>query len=317
MRKAIPAAIAALALAAPTAAGAHVTLQPDSAPEGGFTRLDVRVPDERDDKGTIKVAVKLPPGFVSASYEPVPGWTTRITKQKLTKPIKVEGLDVDEQIAQITWTGDPAKGGVIEPGQFQDFGLSVAIPRGRPGAKLTFKALQTYQGGEVVRWIGPPDADEPAPTVTLTSGDVGSRTQPTGPTPAATPAKTDSRGGGNDGLAIAALIVGALGLLAGVAGLLAVRRARTPRAPGPRDRLRPVLEFLLTLAPLALLVVSLLAGRFVGEQRILRRLRGLMPVRRARPARRRAPLHAALRSLLERGAITARGPPSGLAVIES
>ena len=33
-------------------------------------------------------------------------------------------------------------------------------------------------------------------------------------------------GGGSDGLAIVALIVGALGLITGVAGLLAARRAR-------------------------------------------------------------------------------------------
>ena len=172
MRRAIPAAAAALALAAPATAAAHVTLQPATAPAGGFARLDVRVPNERDDKGTIKVDVKLPAGIVSASYEPVPGWTTTITKEKLAKPIKVEGLDVNQQISRITWTGD-GKQGVIEPGQFQDFGLSLAIPKGKPGSTLTFKALQTYQGGEIVRWIGPPDADEPAPTVTLTAGGEG------------------------------------------------------------------------------------------------------------------------------------------------
>ena len=40
-----------------------------------------------------------------------------------------------------------------------------------PGKALTFKALQTYTGGEVVRWIGPPDADEPAPQVTLAAAE--------------------------------------------------------------------------------------------------------------------------------------------------
>ena len=47
------------------------------------------------------------------------------------------------------------------------------MPDGKPGSEVTFKALQTYQGGEVVRWIGPPDADEPAPTVTLTAAADG------------------------------------------------------------------------------------------------------------------------------------------------
>ena len=48
-----------------------------------------------------------------------------------------------------------------------DFGLSVRIPD-KAGEKLTFKALQTYSGGEVVRWIGAEDSDNPAPIVTVT-----------------------------------------------------------------------------------------------------------------------------------------------------
>src|SRR5215213_6605392 len=141
MRQLIPAAFGALALVAPASAAAHVTIQPSTAPAGGFTRLDVRVPNERDDKGTIKVDVQMPPGFAFASYEPVPGWSVDITKEKLDKPMEVEGLELHERIARITWTGDPARGGIIEPGQFQDFGLSVGMPDGAPGSKLTFKAL--------------------------------------------------------------------------------------------------------------------------------------------------------------------------------
>ena len=239
MRNLIVSAVAALALAAPATAGAHVTIQPNTAPAGGFTRLDVRVPNERDDKGTVKVDVQMPPGFAFASYEPVAGWTVKITKEKLDKPIEIEGLELNEQISRITWTGDPRKGGIVEPGQFQDFGLSVGIPDAKPGAELTFKALQTYEGGEIVRWIGPEDADEPAPTVTLTAagagGGHGAPAQPaggqesSGSRPAA-PASSDSADGGSDGLALAALIVGGLGLLAGVGGLL-VTRARTQPSP--------------------------------------------------------------------------------------
>jgi uncharacterized protein YcnI len=223
MRHLIPIALAAVALVAPATAGAHVTIQPTTAPAGGFTRLDVRVPNERDDKGTVEVAVQMPPGFAFASYEPVPGWSVKIAKEKISKPIEVEGLEMNEQISRITWTGDPSKGGIIAPGQFQDFGLSVGIPDGKPGAKLTFKALQTYQGGEIVRWIGPEDADEPAPTVTLTAQPADDQ----GATPSAPAAPVSTDDGDSDGLAVAALIVGALGLLAGVGGLLTARRART------------------------------------------------------------------------------------------
>jgi len=224
----------AVALVAPAAAAAHVTVQPSTAPAGGFTRLDVRVPNERDGTGTVKVDLKLPPGFLTASYESVPGWTVKVTKAKLAKPIKVEGFDVTEQVDRITWTGD-GKQGVIGPGQFRDFGLSVAMPKGKPGSKLTFKALQTYQGGEIVRWIGPEDGDEPAPTVTLTAGGEGgghgapaagsgSAASTTTQAPANAAGDDDS-----DPLAIVALLVGALGLLAGIAGVLAARLAT--RAP--------------------------------------------------------------------------------------
>jgi periplasmic copper chaperone A len=55
MRKTSPFACAATALAAPAAAQAHVTLQPTEVPAGGFTRLDVRIPNERDNADTTKV----------------------------------------------------------------------------------------------------------------------------------------------------------------------------------------------------------------------------------------------------------------------
>jgi uncharacterized protein YcnI len=229
MHKTIPAAIAAAALIAPAAAGAHVTLQPDSAPAGGFARLDVRVPNERDDAGTVKVAVQMPPGVATASYEPVPGWSVEVTREQLDEPIDVHGEAITEQVSQVTWTGSPRRGGIIEPGQFQDFGLSLRVPDGEPGDELTFKAVQTYQGGEVVRWIGPADAEEPAPIVTLAAAEDEHAAAPAEATDAAQPAAatTSEDGGGSDGLAIAALIVGAVGLVAGVAGLAAARRART------------------------------------------------------------------------------------------
>ncbi len=67
-------ASAAALLAIPVgAAQAHVTLQPKTAPAGGFVVEDVRVPNETDDAVTTKVAVQLPDGFAEASYQTVPG----------------------------------------------------------------------------------------------------------------------------------------------------------------------------------------------------------------------------------------------------
>jgi len=69
-RKIAVAAVAALALAVPAAAGAHVTLQPNTAPAGAFTVLNVRVPTERDNASTVKVAVQLPHGFSRCPTSP-------------------------------------------------------------------------------------------------------------------------------------------------------------------------------------------------------------------------------------------------------
>jgi uncharacterized protein YcnI len=213
-------ALAALFALAPAAA-AHVTVQPQEAPAGGFTRLDVRVPNERDGGDTTKVVMQLPPGFLSVSYEPVPGWDIKIGKRKLDKPVEQFGERVTEEVGRITFTGD-GESGVIRPGEFQDFGLSVAVPD-KPGATLTFKALQTYSNGEVVRWIGPPDAEEPAPQVKLTAAE-GDEAASEAPAEQAAPAGGEDDGGGSDALAIIALVVGAAGLAAGLAALLARRR---------------------------------------------------------------------------------------------
>ena len=212
-------------LAVPAMADAHVTVQPKEAPAGEFTRLDVRVPNEEDDAGTTKVQVQMPPGFAFVSTEPVPGWKAEIKKQKLSKPIDAgHGEKISEQVSQVTWTGD-GKTGIVKPGEFQDFGLSVGVPDDKPGTKLTFKALQTYQGGQVVRWIGPPEADKPAAQVTLTKPETEEAADITPASPPAVGDSDDDDGGASTGLVILALVLGAAGVLTGAAALMRGRAA--------------------------------------------------------------------------------------------
>ncbi|HEX2127017.1 MAG TPA: YcnI family protein, partial [Thermoleophilaceae bacterium] len=208
----ISAAVAVAVLVLAPAASAHVTIQPEEVPAGGFTRMDVRVPTERDDASTTKVDVQFPPGFLSVSTEPVPGWDAKITMRKLDKPVEQFGEQVTEEVGRITFTG-----GSIGPGEFQDFGLSVGVPD-KPGSTLTFKAIQTYSGGEVVRWIGPPDSEQPAPQVKLTAAEAaGDGSQAAAQQPQA-PAGGDDDDSSNT-LSIIALIVGIAGLAAGLAAL--------------------------------------------------------------------------------------------------
>jgi uncharacterized protein len=224
-KKILAGATAIGAFALPAAAQAHVTLQPRNAPAGAFTVENVRVPNERDNAATTKVDLKLPPGFVSVSYAAAPGWKAHVSKTKLAKPIKTDDGLVTEQVSRITWTAS-SKADAIQPGQFRDFPLSLHIP-GKAGDKLTFKALQTYSNGEVVRWIGTPDAAQPAPQVAVVAAtEGGDGAAMTGPPaqPAAAVSRAKSAGGASKGLAIVALIVGVLGLLAGLAALLTRRR---------------------------------------------------------------------------------------------
>jgi uncharacterized protein YcnI len=211
----IAAALAVPFALAPVAA-AHVTLQPEQAPAGGFTRLDVRVPTERDNASTTKVEMRMPPGFLSVSYEPEPGWDVELTMRELNEPVEQFGERVTEEVGRITFTAQ-GEANAIGPGEFRDFGLSVAVPEGRPGSMLSFPALQTYSNGEVVRWIGPPDSEEPAPQVELTAAEEEAAAPPPGEQQRAVAESEDDDG---NGLAIAALIVDAAGLAAGLAALL-------------------------------------------------------------------------------------------------
>jgi uncharacterized protein YcnI len=189
------AAVLVLATAGPAAA--HVTVQPSEAAPGGYAKLAFRVPNEEEAANTTKLVVQLPTNatFKSVSTKPLPGWT--VTKTDTT----------------ITW-----EGGKIAPGEFQEFEISVG-PLPTDVDALEFKAVQTYDDGDVVRWIDSPVAgggepEHPAPTLKL----VADATTPT------TAPSSDDGGDGGDGGVVGAYVVGALGVLLGGAALVLARR---------------------------------------------------------------------------------------------
>ena len=224
-------AVTLSALAVPAVAQAHVTLQPKTAAAGAYVVEDVRVPNETDDAVTTKVAVQFPEGFAEASYQTIPGWSVKVVKEKLATPVKTDDGEITEGVKTITWTAKSKADG-IAPGQFQDFPLSVQIP-GKAGDTLTFKALQTYSDGTVARWIGAPDADKPAPQVQVTeaaddhhatAAPAADDTATTENTSAPTVATGSADDSDSNTLAIIALVIGALGLLAGGASFMSARR---------------------------------------------------------------------------------------------
>lgn len=231
--------VTATTLAAPAAAQAHISLHPNTIPAGAFVTLDVRVPGEQEGAYAYKIDMLVPPGFTGIDTQNVPGWSVHEIVTKPATPIQTEEGPVDEEVSQIVWTGDRSKLGRLENGSFIQFPLSIAMPSDLAGQSLAFKTVQYYSNGKVVHWIGPPSAEFPAPTVNITAKggaieDVaGGEAGPTpGETPAASstvaaPVSASSSGGASKGLAITALVVGALGLLAGIGGLVAARRARS------------------------------------------------------------------------------------------
>ena len=153
-------------------AGAHVSINPSSAPKGGFQVLSFNVPNEQDDANTVKVEVQLPTKYPIAfvSTQPMTGWTVEVQKTTLAKPVKTDDGEVTAAVTDITWT---ATDGGLKPGEFDLFTIS-AGPLPTKTNKLTFKAIQTYSNGDVVNWIqqtvkGAPEPEHPAPTLTLTA----------------------------------------------------------------------------------------------------------------------------------------------------
>ncbi|MFC4590761.1 YcnI family protein [Sphaerisporangium corydalis] len=242
-RRAVTVSAGALALTLGLAlpALAHVTINPGTAEKGGWTKIGFRVPNERDKGASDKLEVQFPTDhpLPFVSVRPIPGWTVKMTKGKLPKPVvSDDGDKVTESVLKITWSG-----GKIQPGEFQEFEVSVG-PLPKDVDELVFPAIQSYAGGEVVKWTDAPKADgsepeHPAPVLKLVDPAQVGEGVPTATPPVAAPPSgapsvapvvvTRAAGdGGSDGtarlLGVLGIVVGLLG--AGV-GVLGLRRARS------------------------------------------------------------------------------------------
>lgn len=215
--------VAAAVVAFALPAAAHVTINPTTAEPGGYGAFSVRVPNEQADADTTKVQLYLPADhpIASVSVQPTPGWVVQVTKGHLAKPIQTDDGPVTEAVTAITWSG-----GIIPPGRFQQFWVSLG-PLPTDTNTLYFKALQTYtdQAGKstVVRWIDLPsggaEPEHPAPSVTLAKAAAPA-------SPPAAKVKDDS--GTATALGAAGLVAGLLGLATGILAL--VRSGRSTSA---------------------------------------------------------------------------------------
>jgi uncharacterized protein YcnI len=232
--------VLALGLALP--AGAHVTVDTDSVPAGGFTAVTLTVPHGCEDAPTSKIAVEIPEPILNAAPQVVAGWEAETTIEELAEPVEGAHGEVTERIAEITWT---AEVGNELPSPFrQVFTIGFQAPE-EVGERLYFKVLQTCTEGETA-WIeetedGAEEPEHPAPFVDVVEAtedghgggaETTEATEPAEatedaaePVAASTSASTDDGddGGSSDGLAIGGLVLGALGLAAGGAALVKTR----------------------------------------------------------------------------------------------
>ena len=173
--------MAAIVVLPATAASAHVTIEPPSAPKGTDAVISFVVPNEMENANTTQVQVVFPTDHLipDASTQPVAGWTPRSQMAHSDKPLQTDHGTTNDYVQSITWSG-----GSIPPGQFQEFAIALGLPD--DASSLTFKALQTYSNGQIVRWIetrgaGQPEPENPAPVLQLTSanGDTSAATTTT------------------------------------------------------------------------------------------------------------------------------------------
>ncbi|MCT9075941.1 YcnI family copper-binding membrane protein [Streptomyces fulvoviolaceus] len=227
-RAGVVTALAAIGvLTAAGVASAHVTVHPESYAKGATDgALTFRVPSESDTASTTKVQLFLPTDhpLLGVLVSPHDGWTAKVTDTKLKTPVKTDDGTITDAVSEITWTG-----GKVGPGQYEDFDVAFGqLPDDT--AQLTFKTLQTYSDGKVVRWIeeaaqGDEEPENPAPVLKLTAS--GSSAAAASTTSKGSAESADSASDSTArGLGIGGLVVGALGL---AAAAFAVVRSRTSR----------------------------------------------------------------------------------------
>lgn len=165
----------------PAVASAHARISPAVSLAGKLQLYSLAVPTEKAGVTTRKVVMTVPAGFgIDSFVPPPPGWTM---SQKTT------GSGDNAVVTQVTWTGGKTPTGEDSLFQF--------LAQPSSAKTYAFQVQQTYSDGSIVNWAGPESSAAPAPAIDVAS--------------------SPSSGGGSgvSVLSLVALILGALGLLAG------------------------------------------------------------------------------------------------------
>ncbi len=159
-------------------ASAHARISPPVSIAGKLQLYSLGVPTEKSGATTTKIVMTVPSGFgIDSFVPPPPGWH---------QSLQQTGSGDSAVIEKVTWTGGDTPTGEDSLFQF------LAQPAST--GTYTFTVQQTYSDGSIVNWAGSETSAAPAPTIDAVSS-LG--------------------GGGVSVITIIALILGALGVIAG------------------------------------------------------------------------------------------------------
>lgn len=213
---AVPAAAAVLALGVAGPAVAHVTATPTSTDPGSYTLVSFSVGHGCDGSPTTEVAIQLPDSVYSATPTRHPYYEVEKVMEELDEPITdAHGNEVTERVDRIVYTADTP----LPDDQRDAFELSLQIPEDATG-QLVFPTVQTCEQGETA-WTevadeGAAEPEHPAPAFAVAATESAEE-------PAVQPSQTEEESG--NGLALAGLVAGVLGLVLGAIALVRTRRA--------------------------------------------------------------------------------------------
>jgi periplasmic copper chaperone A len=228
----VAAATGALTLAVAGSAAAHVTAAPGEGPADGFATLTFGVPHGCEGSPTTELRIRIPPSVPTATPSVHPLWDVA-TKEGRKDPVELHGEKITSGVSEVTYTAKEP----LPDERLAQFPISVRLPAGKEGDVVYFPTVQKCEKG-AHRWIQIPakgesseELEEPAPAVVLTAaeGDGGGAAQDEAQRAGAEPVadvQAAAVGAADDEgaplwLAVVALAAGALGLLAGIGGLMA------------------------------------------------------------------------------------------------
>ena len=231
MRNTTTAVLAGILVLAPAAtASAHITANPSEAPSDSYATVRFDVGHGCEGSPTTQLKIKVPPSVASATPAVHPLWNVTTKEGRKTK-VELHGETITRGVSEVTYTAKKP----LPSDRLDFFNLSVKLPAGKPGETVAFPTVQKCAQGET-RWIqvpaegeNPDELEDPAPAITLT--EAGEDHHGASATEEAEPVEVQRAGvtieednGAPVWLTVAALALGAAGLIAGVGGLALHRR---------------------------------------------------------------------------------------------